>query len=97
MAPHLAMTNTITGTDERRSATEGSTERLAGFARHKLLCVCVCVCLCVCECVCVCVLVSVGGCVCLCVCECVCVLVSVGVCGCGGCVGVVFMKVALTS
>ena len=33
MAPHLAMTNTITGTDERRFATEGSTERLAGFAR----------------------------------------------------------------
>jgi hypothetical protein len=27
------MTNTITGTDERRFATEGSTERLAGFAR----------------------------------------------------------------
>ncbi len=28
MAPHLAMTNTITGTDEGRFATEGSTERL---------------------------------------------------------------------
>ncbi len=32
-ASHPAMTNTITGTDERRFATEGSTERLAGFAR----------------------------------------------------------------
>jgi hypothetical protein len=53
MAPHLAMTNTITGTDERRFATEGSTERLAGFAHPSTVCVCVCACVCVCVCVCV--------------------------------------------
>jgi hypothetical protein len=68
LAAHIAMTNTISGTDEWRSATKGSTKWLVGFAGHELMILCVCVC------------VGVGGCVCMgvCVCGWVCVCVLGG-------------------
>jgi hypothetical protein len=54
MASHLAM-EPISGPDEQRSATEGSTEQPVGTARHRLMCVYVNVCmdvdLCLCACV----------------------------------------------